>query len=658
VTGWLTFGGTGARPGATASAVGPLKASWFAPLPGTVTTQPLVARNVPRKGDVTVYVGTASGLVYALAADGYVRWRVDLGRLTLPACPQIPDGFGVTGTPVIDAAARTLYVADAFGRLHALDLATGAERSGWPVVLYRDYKREMVWGALLLAGGSVYAGTGAYCDLPMEGKLVRVSLADRQVSSWTSVPPELGGGGGIWGWGGVAYSAKRDSLFVVTGNAFEGGSNKGAAFSEAAAYGEHLVELTRDLDVSSANAPELTGFTDLDYVGSPVVADPAGCSELVAAQAKNGMFFLWKANDLDSGPAFSLKLQKADPGAPLLTQPTWSARFRSFYVATASRLVRIRLDSSCKPTVQWQTTLGNATLYPSPTVAGNTVWLGLPVKDLSGVAEALLGIDARTGRVLVRQPIQGVSYAPPTVLGGTLYLASMHGLNAGGFAVARGRPASSLEPYRSRLDTAHRWESREDGVWSTDDGGRHWRKIYPRYATRVLRITKTAGLISVGSPAPACGCATRQLSTSDGGKTWKAAAIGGSYVAGSGAVYWWTANALFLASPSLRTSTRITRTDDTIVSGAIVEGGMVALVDRPGKAPNVIVVQGTSARTVALPAGPPNSVVRSIQASGSELVVRGTSVPAPGGMQAPVDWSSRDGGQTWMLTAVESAGRG
>jgi outer membrane protein assembly factor BamB len=647
VTGWLTFGGTGARPGATAATVGPLRANWFAPLAGTVTSQPLVARNVPRRGDTTVYVATSAGFVYALAANGYVRWRVDLGRFVLPACPQIPDGWGVTGTPVIDPATRTLYVADAFGRLHAFDLATGTERAGWPVALFRDYRRELVWGAMLLVDGAIYAGTGAYCDLPMEGKLIRVSLADRRVSSWTVVPPELGGGGGIWGWGGVAYSTHRDSLYVVTGNAFEGGTNKGAAFSEAVGYGEHLVELSPDLGVRSSDAPLLSGFTDLDFVGSPVVADPTGCDELVVAQAKNGMFFAWKAGDVSSGPAWSLRLQKPDPGTPLLTQPTWSARFRSFYVATASKLVRIRLDSACKPSVAWQTTLGDTTLYPSPTVAGSTVWLGLPVKDLSGVAEGLLGIDARTGRVLVRYRTNGVSFAPPTIVGGTLFLASMHGLDAGGFPVARGRPASSFEPYGSALDAAHRWQSREDGVWSTDDGGRHWRRIYPRYATRVLRMSKTMGLISVGSPAPACGCATRQLWTQNGGKTWRAAVIGQSYTASGTAVYWWTDNALFLAAPNLRSSQRIALTGDTIVSGTPVAGGMAALVDRRERAPQVILAQGTSTRVVTLPAGPQNAVVRSIRGAGGDLVVRGTSVAASGADQARVEWASKDGGQTW-----------
>ena len=145
-----------------------------------VTTQALVAANVPRPGESTSYVGTADGFVDAFSANGYLRWQVDLGRLAHP-CTQIPGGWGVTGTPVIDPVKRNLYVVDAFGRIHALDLATGAERRGWPVLLYHDFHDELVWGALLLVHGSIYAGTGSYCDQPMEGKIVRVDVATRAV---------------------------------------------------------------------------------------------------------------------------------------------------------------------------------------------------------------------------------------------------------------------------------------------------------------------------------------------------------------------------------------------------------------------------------------------------------------------------------------------
>ena len=98
--GWLTFGGDDSRT-SLAPSIGTLTKSWFTPLPGMVTTQPLVVAGVPRTGQQTVVVGTAAGYVYALAPNGYVRWRVDLGQ-QLNSCPQIPDGWGVTGTPVVD----------------------------------------------------------------------------------------------------------------------------------------------------------------------------------------------------------------------------------------------------------------------------------------------------------------------------------------------------------------------------------------------------------------------------------------------------------------------------------------------------------------------------------------------------------------------------
>jgi PQQ-like domain len=648
VTGWLTFGDAGARPGSTSASVGVPRTSWFEPVDSSVTTQTLVASNVPSPGDVTAYVGTASGYVYAYAADGYVRWGVDLGRLAQP-CSQISDGFGVTGTPVIDPATRTLYVADAFGRLHALDLATGRERAGWPVVLFRDYRRELVWGALLLADGSVYAGTGAYCDEPMEGKLFRVDTSTRRVSSWTSVPASLGGGGGIWGWGGPAYDPASDSILVVTGNAFEGGSNTGKSFTESAGYGEHLVVLSPDLRVRAASAPGLAGFADVDFVGSPVVFDGGSCGRLVAAQAKNGMLFGWRAAAVSSGPAWSLALQKADAAAPLLTQPVWSARYRSLYIVTTAKLVRVSLGADCRPKIAWQATLGASTLYPSPTVAGNLVWLGLPW--LSGKLQALLGFDPQTGRVRVRQRIAGVSFAPPSVFGGVLYLGSMHGFTGGQFPVAHGRPASALPEYASDIGGGRSWQSREDGVYATDDAGRHWHRIYPGYATRVVRLSATAGVIAVGSPAPACGCSPTRLRTDDGGRTWKSVpALGGSFQGRGPLLYWWKGGSLFLLRGKATTSQRVASADGTIVSAANTAGGVAALVDRPGRPPQVIVAAGAQARVVTLPAGSPADVVRSISTTGSTVVVRGDDDSSPGaGPDPTVEWRSRDGGATWTI---------
>src|SRR5262249_3550406 len=161
-----------------------------------------------------------------------------VGQLT-NRCAQL-DGYGVTGTGVIDPATDTLYVADAFGRLHALALSNGAERPGWPVRVFTDDRRELVWGALSLVDGAVYVPTASSWDTPLVGGAYRVDLASRAVGEWVSVPASLGGGGGVWGWGGTAYSESRDALFAVTANAFSGGTNVGSAFTESAGYGEHL----------------------------------------------------------------------------------------------------------------------------------------------------------------------------------------------------------------------------------------------------------------------------------------------------------------------------------------------------------------------------------------------------------------------------------
>ena len=47
------------------------------------------------------------------------------------------------------------------------------------MTLYRDFRRELVWGALSVVNGAVYLGTGSYCDRFVEGKVLRVDLATR-----------------------------------------------------------------------------------------------------------------------------------------------------------------------------------------------------------------------------------------------------------------------------------------------------------------------------------------------------------------------------------------------------------------------------------------------------------------------------------------------
>ena len=195
---WTTYGNGPARAGDASSATPQaLSRDFVLPLDGRIVGQVLAANG-------TFYAATTAGEVAAFTADGSLRWRVDVGQLA-QSCQQL-DGYGVVGTGAIDEAAGALYVADGFGRLHALDLVTGAEHDGWPLRVFSDFRRELVWGALTLADGAVYVPTASYCDSPSMGGVYRVDLASRDVSFWISVPADEGGGGGVWGWGGTAYS--------------------------------------------------------------------------------------------------------------------------------------------------------------------------------------------------------------------------------------------------------------------------------------------------------------------------------------------------------------------------------------------------------------------------------------------------------------------
>jgi outer membrane protein assembly factor BamB len=431
LSGWLTYGNGSARLNFTAARLGPGPLhGWHLRLDGGVLTQPLVVRGVPEAGRTTVYVGTSAGSVYAVSPAGEIRWQAQLGGLRDHECPQLPE-YGIVGTPAVDPAGRSLLAADALGRLHALDLATGRERPGWPVTLYDDYRRELVWGALLVAGGSVYVPTGAYCDLrPMQGKLFRVSLATRTVSSWAPVPERLGGGGGIWGWGGLA--SMGSSLFVAPGNAFSGGVNVGSKFDESAGYGEHLVQLGLGLDVRAAHHPgSVPRKGDFDFGGAPTLVSAPGCGHIAVVTSKNGRLYAWRTASVRNGVLWTFDLRTLKPRKyPLVTQLAYSPPQRAIAVATGLWLVRLTLDRTCRPRLAWKLALPRWAYNGSPTIAGGDVWVG--VKK----TKRLLGADLRTGRLRVSRRLDGAALAAPSLAGGRLYVATeaggLYGFAAGG----------------------------------------------------------------------------------------------------------------------------------------------------------------------------------------------------------------------------------
>ena len=177
------------------------------PLDGLALASPLYVQNVNIPGQGfhnIVIVATEHDSVYAFDADGRTSsplWHVNFTNpaaevTTVPAADtgetgDIPNEIGITQTPVIDQATGTIYVVaktkeisggttSYVQRLHALDLATGAEKPNSPMVIQGsvpgtgngssggtlsfDPLRENQRTAGLLANGVVYFGFSSHGD--------------------------------------------------------------------------------------------------------------------------------------------------------------------------------------------------------------------------------------------------------------------------------------------------------------------------------------------------------------------------------------------------------------------------------------------------------------------------------------------------------------
>jgi hypothetical protein len=153
---------------------------------------------------------------------------------------------------------------------------------------------------------------------------------------------------------------------------------------------------------------------------------------------KNGHLFVWRAASIGDGAFADLALQAGPGEQPLLTQPAYDAATQSVVVATFSTLVSVKLDGCSRAHITWKAGFADATLQGSPTVAGSAVWIAL-----SGAPARLRGYDARTGRVLADWPFGGMSFAPPSIVGGRLYDGARQGFASSNAAPSRPQAAAS-----------------------------------------------------------------------------------------------------------------------------------------------------------------------------------------------------------------------
>lgn len=256
------------------------------PVDGYVYAQPLYLAGITLSGQKrnVVFIATQHDSIYAFDADrDQLLWKASLidtahgaaaGATTVPSgdidSSDIVPEIGITGTPVIDSSNGVLYVvakskesSNYVQRLHALDIYTGDERSGSPVVVQASVPGNGAGGSngevpflpqwelqrtgLLLIDGSLFVGFGAHGDNgPYHGWLLSYNASTlQQIAVFNSSPN--GRGNGIWQSGeGIAADIVNGvpRVFIATGNFFSTGagpSNPTPPYTEGQNYSNAII---------------------------------------------------------------------------------------------------------------------------------------------------------------------------------------------------------------------------------------------------------------------------------------------------------------------------------------------------------------------------------------------------------------------------------
>ncbi|HVA46778.1 MAG TPA: DUF4214 domain-containing protein [Pirellulales bacterium] len=358
------------------------------PVDGQIYAQPLYLENVNIDGGThnVVYVATEHDSVYAIdASNGDMLWHDSFlgpGITSVPSAdtgsPATQPELGITATPVIDPNTNSIYVlantkevrADGTHyvyKLHALNLATGAENLGGPLTIADtiydggsnytfvsgptvngsgagsvDGKitfnalRELGRIALTEVDGNIFMAFASHPDIPpAHGWVLAVNA--RTLSLWGAVNVTPNGEfGDIWEAGDSLTVDSEGNLYVATGNGTFDTTLNSAGFPAEGDYGDSIVKLAYDPSSSPTNQ-NINGYglkvvdyftpsnqqflDDNDHdLGSggivllPSSAGSASAPNLLVQGNKLGTVYLANANDMSGyNPSGDLVVQEAAP---------------------------------------------------------------------------------------------------------------------------------------------------------------------------------------------------------------------------------------------------------------------------------------------------------------------------------------------------------
>jgi outer membrane protein assembly factor BamB len=313
---------------------------------GKVDAQPLYVSKLAVAGAShnVVIVATEHDSVYAFDSDtGASLWKVSLlgSGETLSdthGCGQVTPEIGITSTPVIDRSAgahgAVFVVAmskDASStyhqRLHALDLATGAELLHGPVEISATFStagggtttfspgQYEERAALLLTNGTIVTSWTSHCDIPpYSGWIIAFAENSLARTAILNVGPNGDAGPAIWMSGGGPAVDSAGNVFLLTANgAFETVLDAGG-FPQHGDFGNSFLKVAlvsgtltvADYFTMSNEVAESAADRDLGSGGAlllPDLKDAAGAvRHLVIGAGKDGNIYVV---DRDSMGKFS-----------------------------------------------------------------------------------------------------------------------------------------------------------------------------------------------------------------------------------------------------------------------------------------------------------------------------------------------------------------
>jgi hypothetical protein len=229
-----------------------------------IYAQPLVFSNLAMGAGTAnvVFIATVNNTVYAYdGSKGNLYWKKnftvagmrtpnsnDMASSWCTPYTDFANSIGIIGTPVIDSVSKTMYFVarSTDGQkfvqyLHAIDITSGSEKSGSPVLITAsvqgtgdgsfngtvsfDPRRNNQRQGLVLVNGVVYISWSSHCDWnPYHGWVIGYNASTLAQQIVYNDTPN-GENGGIWESGmGIAADA-QGNLYVTTGNGTVGNAS-------------------------------------------------------------------------------------------------------------------------------------------------------------------------------------------------------------------------------------------------------------------------------------------------------------------------------------------------------------------------------------------------------------------------------------------------